>query len=192
MAAELTAYFRLLGSLLYNEPTSNVINMLKNDEVFSELPFATKNKPVAEGRELMEAWLNSAPAEELTDNARSDFMRLFIGPGKVLAPPWGSVYMSVDKLIFTEETLNVRRYYERNGRIVKEKHHEPDDHIGLELEFIADLLENNQTDTVRDFVGKYVIPWVSKWNDDIQKHARTDYYRGLANMAVGGVAICVG
>jgi TorA maturation chaperone TorD len=161
--------------------------MLKNDEVFSELPFAAESEATAEGRRLMEAWLGSGSAEILTDKARSDFMHLFIGPGKVLSPPWGSVYMSTDKLIFTEETLNVRLYYERNGRIVKKKYHEPDDHIGLELEFIAYLLENDRTDTARDFAEKYVIPWVFKWNDAVQKYAGTDYYRSLANMAAGGV-----
>ena len=192
MTAAQTAYFRLLGSLLYNEPSAGTIHMLKNDGIFAELPFAADNTTAAEGKKLMSAWLDGAPADKLTDEARSDFMRLFIGPGKVLAAPWGSVYMSVDKLIFTEETLRVRKYYEANGRIVKEKNREPDDHIGLELEFIADLLDSDNFNMACEFAEKLVLPWILDWNSDVQKYAKTGYYQGLANMAAGGVQALTG
>jgi TorA maturation chaperone TorD len=187
MSAEQTAYFQVLGSLLYNEPGTGAIEALKTNEVFSSLPFAAENKLAAEGRLAMENWLESASTEELTDKARSDYMRLFIGPGKPLSPPWGSVYLSVDGLLFTEETLYVRKFYESNGRIVKEKHREPDDHIGLELEFLAYLSELGKTETALKFAEKYVASWVFKWNADVQKHAKTGFYKALGDMTAGGV-----
>jgi TorA maturation chaperone TorD len=187
MSAEQTAYFQMLGSLLYNEPSIGAIDALKTNEVFSALPFAVDNKLAADGRLVMADWLESASAEELTDKARSDYVRLFIGPGKPLSPPWGSVYLSVDGLLFTEETLYVRKFYESNGRIVKEKHREPDDHIGLELEFLAYLSELGKTETALKFTEKYIVPWVFKWNADVQKHAKTGFYKALGNMTAGGV-----
>jgi TorA maturation chaperone TorD len=187
MNTEQAAYFKMLGSLLYSEPGISAIEALKTNEVFSSLPFAADNKLAAEGRQAMEKWIGSASAEELTDKARSDYVRLFIGPGKPLSPPWGSVYLSVDGLLFTEETLYVRKFYESNGRIVKEKHREPDDHIGLELEFLAYLSELGKTETALRFTEKYIAPWVFKWNADVQKHARTGFYMALGNMAAGGV-----
>ena len=182
-----SSYLRLLGSLLYNEPEISVIKMLNDDGLFLELPYAQNNELALCGQAQILEWLKSADLEKLTEDARVDYMRLLVGVGKVLAPPWGSVYLDEDRLLFNEDTLKVRLYYEHYGMKLKEKYKEPDDHLGLELEFIAYLFENGKTDAVRDFVEKYVTSWIFQWNNDVQKHARTGYYRGIANMAAGGI-----
>ena len=182
-----STYFRLLGMLLYNEPSLKSISMLINDDPFTELPYAEENEAVLKGQELMLSWLKSGDAEGLTDEARSDYTRLFVGPGKVLAPPWGSVYLNHDRLLFDENTLVVRQFYERFGMKIKEKYKEPDDHIGIELEFLAHLAEQGEDKAMVSFAKTLISPWAPLWNNDVQKYARTGYYRGLANMATGGV-----
>jgi TorA maturation chaperone TorD len=187
MGAEQAAYFKLLSSLLYNEPSLPAIGMLKREGIFSDIPFAAENKQAAEGRKIMENWLKSATAEELTDKARSDYVKLFIGPGKPLAVPWGSVYLNTEGLLFTEETLKVRQFYELSGMKAVKKKSEPDDHIGLELEFIAYLFKVDKADAAREFAEKFIVPWISQWNADVQKYAATGFYRGLGGMAAGGI-----
>lgn len=59
--------------------------------------------------------------------------------GKVLAPPWGSVYMSEERLVFQKETLEVRNWYREFGLAAENLYREPDDHIALELGFLAHL-----------------------------------------------------
>ena len=105
----------------------------------------------------------------------------------MLAPPWGSVYLDKDRLLFTEDTLKVRVYYESKGVKVSRKYKEPDDHIGLELEFIALMLEKEKTKDAEEFAGLYMAPWVHRWYEDVNKHARAGYYKGLAGMALGGI-----
>ena len=191
MATESSAYFRLLGSLLYNEPDIQTIDMLLSEDLFNELPYACDNELAVSGQAQLNAWLKSADAKTLAEDVSIDYMNLLVGVGKPLAPPWGSVYLDKDRLLFSEDTLNVRQFYEHYGMELKKKYSEPDDHIGLELEFIAYLLKSGKADLARDFAEKYVIPWVSKWNDDVQKYARTDYYRALSKMAAAGVqALC--
>jgi TorA maturation chaperone TorD len=188
MSLEVKAvYFRLLGSLLYNEPSETVINTPLSEELFAGIPYARNNKLAKKGQTQIECWLKSAPINELTDNVRTDYMRLLVGVGDVLAPPWGSVYLDDERLLFNENTLKVRQFYERYGMMVKKKHSEPDDHIGLELEFLAHLAKQGEDEAMLNFVKEYMLPWVFLWNNDVQKHARTDYYRGLANMAAGGI-----
>jgi TorA maturation chaperone TorD len=182
-----SAYFRLLGSLLFAEPTMPAVAMLKEGELFAELPFAENTEAAREGQRQMCAWLESAAPEELTEQARPDYMRLLVGVGKTLAPPWGSVYLDEDRLLFNEDTLEVRRYYERFGMMAKEKYHEPDDHIGLEFEFLAYLFDRGEQEAARDFSVRFILPWVDRWNSDVQKYAKTDYYRALANLAAGGI-----
>lgn len=180
-------YFGLIGPLLYNEPGLETVRMLKNEELFTELPFAGDNPLAAEGQGQMAGWLAEGSAEALADQLKADYARLMAGVGRMPAPPWGSVYMDGDRLLFSEDTLHVRQYYERHGMKLKAKYAEPDDHIGLELEFLSYLLEQGKKEAAEDFVEKFVAPWIFRWNEYVQKHARSDFYRGLANMAAGGV-----
>jgi hypothetical protein len=90
------AYFRLVGFLLYNEPSAQAIDMLIDKEVFSVLPYASDNGRVLKGRKKLLEWLESSTREDITLEARTEYMRLLIGIGKSLAPPWGSAYMNDD------------------------------------------------------------------------------------------------
>ena len=59
----------------------------------------------------------------------------------VVAPPWESVYFSPDRLVFQQETFQVRAWYTRFGLQSANHNKEPDDHISVELEFVAHLAE---------------------------------------------------
>ncbi|MDR2400529.1 MAG: molecular chaperone TorD family protein [Deferribacteraceae bacterium] len=181
------SYFRVLGSLLYNEPSAEAIDMLIDEKVLSVLPYASDNERALKGQKELLEWLESSPREDLTLEARTEYMRLLIGIGKSLAPPWGSTYLNDDRLLFTEETLKVRFFYEKYGMKLKEKYSEPDDHIGLELEFLAYLLERGEREAACTFAAQFLVPWISRWNADMQKHSKTGYYKGLGNMALGGI-----
>jgi TorA maturation chaperone TorD len=181
-----SAYFRLLGLLLNSEPSAELLDTLA-ESVFEEAFYAQDDESVIKGHREMESWLKSESREKLLDKAKADYMSLLVGVGKVLAPPWGSVYLNTDRLLFTEDTLRVRQFYERYGMKAVKKYQEPDDHIGLELEFLAYLSERGEADAAREFAGKFITPWIYLWNADVQKYAGTGYYRGLANMAAGGI-----
>lgn len=67
-----------------------------------------------------------------------DHARLFAGPSP-LAPPWESVWLEREKLLFGERTAQIARLYADWG--LASAAHEPPDHLGLELAFLAMLLE---------------------------------------------------
>ena len=69
-----------------------------------------------------------------------DYLRLFVGLGMPLAPPWESTWANDARLLFQRETLDVRYWYRSAGLELARLHHDPDDHIGLELEFVGLLL----------------------------------------------------
>ena len=111
---------------------------LAGDRMFREWPFLSTEEDTAAGLDLLaafcEGW-NPAWLGRLT----WDFNRLFVGPGEMLAAPWESVYRSKTKLTFQEPTLQVRALYERFGFEAPGIHREPDDHLGLELDFLGSL-----------------------------------------------------
>ncbi|WP_434510330.1 TorD/DmsD family molecular chaperone [Desulfitobacterium sp. AusDCA] len=74
------------------------------------------------------------------ESMKYEFNRLFVGPASSKAPPYESVYFSPDRLVMQEQTLAVRKMYNREQLASSGQGHEPDDFIGTELEFMAYLL----------------------------------------------------
>lgn len=191
---EAAIFFKLIGSFLYAESSEEDIAYMHEEQVFDDIPYAADNPLVKAGQRDIIDWLNSGVASEssmrasqLAEAAAYDYMKLFIGVGKVLAPPWGSCYLTEGRLVFQKETLEVREFYAEYDFQLKNKHSEPDDHIGLELEFLANLLEQEQIEPALRFMKSFMSPWIQDWLHDVEKSARTGFYKGLARMAVGGI-----
>ncbi len=185
-------FFRVLGSLLYHEPTEEAIRGLKEGRLFDDLPFEAGDAGLLEGQKAMSDWLASAPVPLLVSEARCEYMRLLVGVGETLASPWASVYLDRDGLLFGDETLRVRAELRRHGQELKEKHHEPDDHLGIELEFVASLLERDEVAEAQRFARERMATWVHAWNADVQENSRCGYYRALGMLADAGVRLLAG
>jgi putative dimethyl sulfoxide reductase chaperone len=69
-----------------------------------------------------------------------EFNRLFVGPGSPVAPPYESVYLSQDRLVMQEQTLEVRKLYQLENLMTTSQGTTPDDFIATELEFAGYLL----------------------------------------------------
>lgn len=193
--------FSLLGKSFYNYPEEAWIRSLVSEDVFSQAPFAEHQSDVTLALAMLQGWSKGVAQTRLADLC-SDYTRLFIGPGKVLAAPWESVYFSDDRLTFQESTLQVREWYRRFGLESDKVYHEPDDHIGLELEFVAHLArlallalgKDDQDqyraaiDAQRQFIAQHLGRWVSGWCGQVETHANTAFYRGVAMLTRGSVA----
>lgn len=103
--------------------------------------FAPADPQLAALTDVMRALPQAGEAARFLDAARSEYTALFIGPAKVIAPFWESVYLDPRELLFLESTANVRKRYEAEGYRVNTATHEPEDSIAFELDFIACLAE---------------------------------------------------
>jgi TorA maturation chaperone TorD len=132
------------------------------------------------------------PAVELK-SLSVDFAELFVGPYKLLAPPYGSVYFE-DNRIMGNSTIDVRNCYESEGLDIVIK--DAPDHIAVELEFMYYLIAR-QIEAVResnlhvvqacrrkqfDFLQAHLGRWLPEFVEKVQKNARTEFYRRLAGL----------
>ena len=197
--------FGLLGKLLFEYPERDWYQTLAQEAIFDDIPLAAGQPDVQAGMALLGGW-HQESAEGLTDEQfealRDDYTRLFIGPGKVLAPPWESPYIQKERVIFQAETLKVREWYQRYGLESAKKYREPDDHIGLELAFAAHLaslglnaLERNDQGEFenliaaqKQFLIEHPLKWVGGWSKLIDENARTDFFKGIALITKGVLA----
>lgn len=192
----------LLGKLLYTYPDRDLLAIVSEEDFFAEAPFAEAQPAVLEGLTLLQKWSREqqvAAPDEALDHLRADYTRLFIGPGKVLAPLWESVHSGEERLTFQQETLDVRQWYQRFGLEAVNQYHEPDDHIGLEFAFLAHLagralaaLEQDDQQAFvfllqaqRQFLAEHLLRWAFAWCALVEKHGQTDLYRGLAQLVAG-------
>ena len=198
-----TLLYGLMSKILYSEPAQEWLESLIQEDVFSEVPFAPKNPDVISGLDLMQKWskgFQSEKKEEMYIDLQADYMHLMVGTADFETPPWESVYFSEDRAIFQEETLAVRSWYRRFGLASEKLYNEPDDHIALEISFIAHLasqgleaLKKNDDDTLEkllqaqhDFLKEHLLQWGPAWCDLVYKNAQTDFYKGLALILQGG------
>jgi len=72
------------------------------------------------------------------DELKVEHARLFLGPFKLLAPPYGSMYLDSTDLLMTDSARDALRWYESEGMDVALQ--DMPDHIRVELEFMYFLV----------------------------------------------------
>lgn len=194
----------LLGKILYEEPDQAWLETLIREDVFAETPLGADQAETQRGLELLQRWANenrNGISETKMKVLKQDHLYLFIGVDKVLAPLWESVYFSEKRLVFQEQTLQVREWYSRFQLQAERINREPDDHIGLELIFIAHLAsralqaieENDEAafnellQAQRDFLSEHLLCWGPSWAKLVKQHAQTDFYRGIGHLVHGSL-----
>ena len=80
---------------------------------------------------------------EYLPKLRNEYMRLFVGPQKLVAPPWESVYRSHQGLLFQESTLTIREIYRKQGFQAEGYPRVADDSLALELDFMGRMAEKS-------------------------------------------------
>lgn len=195
---------RFLGKALYNEPDSKWLEELIVEQVFFEIPFGANQPEIVHGFELLKGWslanANGVSTAAFAD-LKMDYMRLFIGLDIHRTPPWESVYFNRERMMFQEQTLQVREWYARFGLQAEHINREPDDHIGLEILFVAHLAslalqaieqndENKMNEVLqaqREFLSEHLLRWGPAWTKLVKQHANTDFYRGVAHLTHGAL-----
>lgn len=186
--------YRFFARIYQEGPVIELLSALSGEPFLEEVAAGSQNQDIIEGcREMqVEIASRSGDLKAYQDELREDYHRLFVGPGHLEAPPWESVYRSKEHLLFGEETMAVREFYRSFGLESKNKNREPEDHIGVEMEFMAYLNREAAAKAAagegfaeflqgqRRFLKEHMQQWVTALCGDVQRAARTAFFRGLA------------
>ena len=142
---QLTAGFQTLSSFLLRAPDQEVLDQVRTQEMLQDWP----GLPGPERTLGVGHLLESAALGETAKEVASDYNTLFVGPERTKAAPYESVHLSEEKLIFEQQTFAVRAAYAEFGLAAPKLNQEPDDHIGLELGFLA-MLGQRALDCIAD------------------------------------------
>ncbi len=197
--------YALLGLAYYREPTRKFIEGLAANDPFSPPTFLSVDEQIAGGLRLLSGSLEACKrgvSDRGMERLQGDHFQLFVGSGMPMAPPWESFYRTEERLMVSNHTLGVRAFYERFGLVSERKDQEPEDHIGLELEFMGwlcdrygqcvrkgDVREAALTlQAQRDFLDDHLLQWVARFCEEVARSAWTDFFHGMANLTEGFVA----
>lgn len=123
-----------------------------------------------------------------------DFSKLFVGPYKLLAAPYGSVYLDDERKLMGDSTLDVKNRYRDAGLGTAKNFKDAPDHIAAELEFMYYLIfkeleafskANIETaigfiHQQKSFLEDHLMAWVPDFAANIIEHAETAFYQNLA------------
>ncbi len=170
----------LLSSIYLCKPSSDSIENWKAALAGDSSIFLDDLKSVING-------LCTASKEQL-EELLWEYTKLFIGPYRLPSPPWESVYTSPQRLMMQEAAGQVLAIYREAGLVVSTSEVLPD-HIGVELNFLAVLLqkthlETEQKDHYLDITGRFItehlLRWVPEFTRDMENAAGTPFYKAVA------------
>ena len=181
------AAWTVLSRVLLAPPTEVTLGTLRDPEMLADWPLSG-DAHTERGLALLRGSTEDEGA------VKDDHRQLFVGPDKLPAAPWESVHRSPEGLTFEEETIAVREAYAEFGLAAPQLNREPDDHVGLELEFLATLAVRAMDDpeqagryvtAISEFHRDHIDQWVPKLAGLIEASAETDLYRGIGALLAG-------
>lgn len=183
----------LASGLLASPPSPEALAALRHSNALGDLASTAGglSGAAALGLRRMQA---VAAADGAAEHIADEFQRLFLGPGKLAAPPWESVYRSPDRLVMQEPAFQALRAYVDAGLGYEDMTRCPPDHLAHELGFVAALLTPELEtprgpDRAHAFFVEHIKTWVPEFCSDLEAASPDGFYGGLALMLRGLVAL---
>ncbi len=127
----------------------------------------------------------SMMSRSVRQNARTvlaeEYRRLFVGPARKAAAPWGSVYTDRDQVIFGQTELDLHLWMCVHGVACERSSQEPVDHIGTMLALMA-WLARNRPELLDEFLSDHFLTWAPHFLDYLVAATQLDFYAGLATL----------
>jgi len=140
--------------------------------------------------------LGEAFSAERPESLLVDYTRLFLAPNKVIASPYGSVWMSGENTLMQDSTMAVLEFYHEGGFDMDEQFRELPDHIAAELEFLYLLIfRQNEghrmgepealkttTSLKKRFLEEQLGLWIGPFTAAVKAGAQGGFYYELAEL----------
>lgn len=121
--------------------------------------------------------------EHFKESVKREYTKLMIGPGRLIAYPWASMYLGKEKMLFLESTVEARRTYKKYGFLPAAYLQVADDHLAIELHFMAKMSERAKEafeqenleemhkvlEGQKDFLKDHLLKWITQYAKDMEK-----------------------
>lgn len=171
--------YRFLSRLFEKEISAPLLDKMKK----MDFPEGV----LADGASKIKQYLADNTMADQEEALAADYAGIFLGAGETngkAAYPFASVYTSKEGLIMQEEWQELKTIYEEKGLTLSAASADiKEDHIAMELQYMAYLCSEKGTETEqREFLEKHLLNWTNGFLKDVENYAGTSFYQGLAEM----------
>jgi TorA maturation chaperone TorD len=157
------------------------------------------------GRTLLKTFfsgLKDDDADNMAQGLAREYASLFLGVGPVTVSPCESVYRSTSGLLYQSTLFDVQQSYREIGMAKSDLYQEPDDHMAVELSYMARLCEMTQEAAgieseqalrclrlQQDFLDAHLLLWVPLFSQRLIAASPPGFYRAMAHLLEGYIGI---
>lgn len=121
-------------------------------------------------------------SQEGLEQLQIEYTRLFINAAPaVIAPPYSSIYLDQEGNLYGPSAVWVKHYYLREGFDVAGEGDIPD-HLALELEFIALLIDEQQEKVAEQFLNEHFRRWFPLFRERVLNGSTNTFYSTLLTL----------
>ena len=176
------AFYDLLARLYRTEVDAPLLEQLKG------LSFPRCEGLLGEGYTMLTNWLANCGDNAVEDLA-VDYATVFLAAGSndgAAAIPCESLYAGKEKLVMQQPWEDVCTLYRSHG-LGKDKSFSDlmEDHLALELEFMATLVRGGCLSQQKAFLEEHLLNWLGDFLADVDQYACQDFYKAVTRMTLG-------
>ncbi|MDP6787367.1 MAG: molecular chaperone TorD family protein [Rhodospirillales bacterium] len=192
-AVERSNLYGFLASVFREEVSAGLLKSIKEPEFLGAL---------SESGVDIETDFLDRPEEQVLEDLAIEYKALFLGPGGHVSPYESAQIEGGSGLLWGPETIAVKRYIETAGFHYKPDYHGLPDHIGVELEFMAELAgkeaaawrdgdvakASNCLQFEHEFLADHLGAWAPAFCRQTTERAELSFYRDVARLTADFLA----
>jgi len=179
-----------LATLHDAEVDNRLIQSLQQTGFPAELGLRLESKAARDAMTLIERALAEMPApldEQYADELAVDYAGIYLTHA-YRASPNESVWVDEEHLERQQSMFEVREYYHRFGLGAENWRKRADDHLVIQLQFLAHLFGEEQRDevftTAARFMDEHLLRWLMPFANRVAGRCATPFYAGI-NLLTG-------
>ncbi len=163
---------RLLTNQLTLEDMKKCLEFIGENDSGDDVPLHSTSSEFAA---VLREWIDRGDEQAL----KVEYAHVFLLPAGV--KPYESVYLADKPMLHQEPWIEVKKFYLENGFKLEEPRILPEDHLSVELAFMAHLIESGgQEELEREFFREHIAKWASKFWEDMRDNQYAVFYKDVA------------
>ena len=176
--------FSLLAFLHDREPTRKALEELRLHPFRERLGLVLQTPESAKSLKRFDDALGELPNpldQESIDALAADYADIYL-TYRYRASPTESVWLDTDHLERQEPTFRVQSWYRRHGLRSDDWARRPDDHLVLQLRFLAFFLERSDADLhdAARFLDEHLLRWIDRFAEQVERAGALPFFVSLA------------
>lgn len=182
---------RWASALLLDAPDADALAAYRSPEGEKVLTALRSNPALGRiGEVLSELIASEDGLSAAADRLATEHSRAFLVGGPRAAPPYASVWLSPKALLWQEPARQMVGLLAETGLIVDASTPEPPDHIGIQLNLLAVLLEREAKSAevpipAADFAREHLLNWMPAFADALARGHAPFFYPALIEGMIG-------